>query len=386
MAYVFCNHCGHRNPPDSSFCSSCGSALDLQGDRTITLTAVDPLQDAPGADDDVVDPDGRAADRHAVLIVRSGAQAGDRFTLDADLTRLGRHPDSEIILDDITVSRRHADDRSGLPRATSSATPARSTGPTSTRSASSEPCSTTATSCRSASSASSSSSGPMPEPSRSSYLSIGEVLGLLLEEFPDVTISKIRFLESQGLIEPERTPSGYRKFYDDDVELLRMILREQRGELPPAAGDQGSHRAPARSSAGDSTPPRGAAPVVRGRRSSRAGRPSPATRRRVAAGPIKPPEPDTRDRRRPRPASLPGVLRQPGEELCADGVGDPGPARPAGGLRGAAEAQSVGDLYGDDAVEIAAAAGGFLRARCRRPTPARPGARRSSARRGCTSS
>ena len=53
-----------------------------------------------------------------------------------------------------------------------------------------------------------------------SHLSIGEVLGLLLEEFPDVTISKIRFLESQGLIDPERTPSGYRKFYEDDVELL----------------------------------------------------------------------------------------------------------------------------------------------------------------------
>ena len=54
MAYVFCNSCGHRNPPDSSFCSSCGSALDIQGDRTVTLTAVDPLQDAPGGDDDVV--------------------------------------------------------------------------------------------------------------------------------------------------------------------------------------------------------------------------------------------------------------------------------------------------------------------------------------------
>ena len=49
------------------------------------------------------------------------------------------------------------------------------------------------------------------------HLSIGEVLALLLEEFPDVTISKIRFLESQGLIDPERTASGYRKFYADDV-------------------------------------------------------------------------------------------------------------------------------------------------------------------------
>jgi DNA-binding transcriptional MerR regulator len=76
----------------------------------------------------------------------------------------------------------------------------------------------------------------MPDPSApgtSAYLSIGEVLGLLLEEFPDVTISKIRFLESQGLIDPERTPSGYRKFYDDDIELLRCILREQRENYLP---------------------------------------------------------------------------------------------------------------------------------------------------------
>lgn len=65
------------------------------------------------------------------------------------------------------------------------------------------------------------------------YLSIGEVLGLLLEEFPDVTISKIRFLESQGLIEPERTSSGYRKFYDADIERLRVILREQRENYLP---------------------------------------------------------------------------------------------------------------------------------------------------------
>ena len=65
------------------------------------------------------------------------------------------------------------------------------------------------------------------------YLTIGEVLGLLLEEFPDVTISKIRFLESQGLIEPERTPSGYRKFLEHDVDLLRVILREQRQNFLP---------------------------------------------------------------------------------------------------------------------------------------------------------
>ena len=65
------------------------------------------------------------------------------------------------------------------------------------------------------------------------FMSIGEVLTLLKDEFPDVTISKIRFLESQGLLDPERTPSGYRKFYETDVERLRWILRQQREHFLP---------------------------------------------------------------------------------------------------------------------------------------------------------
>src|SRR6476661_4355529 len=77
------------------------------------------------------------------------------------------------------------------------------------------------------------------------YLSIGEVLNLLRDEFPDITISKIRFLESQGLLDPERTPSGYRKFYEGDIERLRWILHQQKDNFLPlkvikdrlAAGD-----------------------------------------------------------------------------------------------------------------------------------------------------
>ena len=69
--------------------------------------------------------------------------------------------------------------------------------------------------------------------SASAYLSIGEVLGKLRPEFADVTISKIRFLESQGLVDPERTPSGYRKFYDADIERLRWILAQQRDHFLP---------------------------------------------------------------------------------------------------------------------------------------------------------
>ena len=89
------------------------------------------------------------------------------------------------------------------------------------------------------------------------YLSIGEVLGLLLEEFPDVTISKIRFLESQGLIDPERTPSGYRKFYDADVERLRVILREQRENFLPLRVIRDRLERGQIDDTGPTTPPRG---------------------------------------------------------------------------------------------------------------------------------
>lgn len=77
------------------------------------------------------------------------------------------------------------------------------------------------------------------------HSSIGEVLSLLQSEYPDITISKIRFLESQGLLNPERTPSGYRKFHEEDIERLRWILTQQRDHFLPlkvikerlAAGD-----------------------------------------------------------------------------------------------------------------------------------------------------
>jgi DNA-binding transcriptional MerR regulator len=71
-------------------------------------------------------------------------------------------------------------------------------------------------------------SGREPE-----HLSIGEVLAELSDEFPDITISKIRFLESQGLVNPERTPSGYRKFYAADLTRLRWILYQQKEHFLP---------------------------------------------------------------------------------------------------------------------------------------------------------
>ena len=72
-----------------------------------------------------------------------------------------------------------------------------------------------------------------PSAADDSHLSIGEVLTELRDEFPDITISKIRFLESQGLVNPERTPSGYRKFYDADLVRLRWILHQQKEHFLP---------------------------------------------------------------------------------------------------------------------------------------------------------
>jgi DNA-binding transcriptional MerR regulator len=72
----------------------------------------------------------------------------------------------------------------------------------------------------------------MSVPARA-YLSIGEVLSKLRVEFSDITISKIRFLESEGLIDPQRTPSGYRKFTSIDLERLRYVLSAQRDQYLP---------------------------------------------------------------------------------------------------------------------------------------------------------
>ena len=73
-------------------------------------------------------------------------------------------------------------------------------------------------------------------------MSIGEVLAQLRPDFPDITISKIRFLEAEGLVEPERTASGYRKFSHEDVARLRYVLTAAARPLPAAAGHQGAPR------------------------------------------------------------------------------------------------------------------------------------------------
>lgn len=110
---MICTKCGHRNPSDANFCSSCGTALaepTSGAETTVTVVAVDAGGETSEhlVEDDVQEAAARGA---AVLVVRSGPDTGAGFVLDSEVTRVGRHPESEIFLDDITVSRRHAEFR-----------------------------------------------------------------------------------------------------------------------------------------------------------------------------------------------------------------------------------------------------------------------------------
>ena len=106
MDKVFCNRCGHRNPAGSRFCSSCGSPLESGDDTTIVFAGAEP---ADGHDEDLSVNMGELPEGMGMLVVKRGPNAGSSFLLEAEVTRAGRHPDSEIFLDDVTVSRRHAE-------------------------------------------------------------------------------------------------------------------------------------------------------------------------------------------------------------------------------------------------------------------------------------
>jgi pSer/pThr/pTyr-binding forkhead associated (FHA) protein len=119
----FCTQCGHQNPEGARFCSQCGSRLeaagagDRPGETTATITFGAPAKDAAEHRDErsLSDSDAAAVDAlpagSALLVVQRGPSAGSRFLLDTDVVSAGRHPDSEIFLDDVTVSRRHAEFR-----------------------------------------------------------------------------------------------------------------------------------------------------------------------------------------------------------------------------------------------------------------------------------
>ncbi|KQW52983.1 hypothetical protein ASC77_01370 [Nocardioides sp. Root1257] len=118
----FCTVCGTQNPDDARFCAQCGNRLpaaspaadgDPSGESTATISITAAADKAETSDRQLNPVDAAAVDAlpsgHALLVVQRGPGSGSRFLLDQDVISAGRHPESEIFLDDVTVSRRHAE-------------------------------------------------------------------------------------------------------------------------------------------------------------------------------------------------------------------------------------------------------------------------------------
>lgn len=105
---MFCSNCGNKNVPDSNFCSSCGNRLaGPADDATVTFQALDLGN--PQAEDEIATELADLSSDEAMLFVKRGTNAGATYLLDKDTVVVGRSPDADIFLDDVTVSRRHAE-------------------------------------------------------------------------------------------------------------------------------------------------------------------------------------------------------------------------------------------------------------------------------------
>ena len=226
LSHIYCPECGFQNPEAANYCARCGAPRPPRG----------------GGDDDDVHARGgggrglrfpRASAGPALIVRSGGGRAGETFPLEHDRITIGRSPDCEIFLDDVTVSRKHAADQGrrglrdrgrGQPERHVREPEAGRVGTTRGRRRAPDrqvppdlPLAMSATEAT----------------RRERLLTIGAVCQRLKDEFPDISISKIRYLEDQGLLAPRRTRGGYRLFSEDDVERLRRILELQRDEFLP---------------------------------------------------------------------------------------------------------------------------------------------------------
>ena len=105
---MYCHNCGHKNPAGSNFCSTCGTTLKPEDASDTTITFM-PAEAEPSEPEEVSLPGEELEEGKAILVVKKGPEAGTKFFLDKDVVSCGRHPGSDIFLDDVTVSRKHAE-------------------------------------------------------------------------------------------------------------------------------------------------------------------------------------------------------------------------------------------------------------------------------------
>ena len=103
---MFCTNCGHPNKDEARYCANCGAAL--QEDTTLGIS---PIEVEGEGQDDFPFPEDELELGQALLLVKTGPSAGSTFLLESDSTRVGRDPDSDVFLDDVSVSRSHAEIR-----------------------------------------------------------------------------------------------------------------------------------------------------------------------------------------------------------------------------------------------------------------------------------
>ena len=247
---LHCQECGFANTEGANYCQRCGAFLGAAEPTPGATTAAYRVGETGEIEE--VQLDEVAADNGAALVIRAGGgRAGESFALDRERLTIGRRPDSDIFLDDVTVSRDHAvlvrradefflDDCGSL-----NGTYVNRKRIESHRLGDGDELQIgkyklaflespmTASEIRPSQGLAVDGAGDVAPPPRQKAVTIGAVCKALVQEFPDISISKIRYLEDQKLLAPRRTQGGYRLYTQSDIQRLRTILRLQRDEFLP---------------------------------------------------------------------------------------------------------------------------------------------------------
>ena len=229
MSHVYCSECGFLNPETANYCSRCGALLE-KGDAAAETTQSFSADEVGEHEHDLLD----GLEGPALVVRSGGGRAGEAFHPTGERTRIGRSPDCEIFLDDVTVSRNHAVlvERDGAffveDEGSLNGTFVNRHRIDKAELENGDEVQVGKYRMTFVEGIVHELVGVVEARSGSGCLRIGEVVRRLREEFPDISISKIRFLEDEGLLSPQRTPGRL-------PPILRARCRAARDDPAPPA-------------------------------------------------------------------------------------------------------------------------------------------------------